>query len=1664
MGLLSINTDDVQQRLSFFQQPPEPSISTEDAQVRAQKYDYTLGSNSPGPDTLSQTITSGNEPQLRNQMVLQKNMDDQRTKLQIIDSMTKSNNGQPLTGDQYDFIKNLTPDQIHNPDTIFESEYAKKVFSDMIHTNPDPQAPINQAMADDSTKAASLLDIANENLAKNEVVRKKSDELKQKQVVQNPATNAYQFLQDFIPFYRNQTLQTGGKDAGQLLGAPGLSIPDFLGEDLHDQYKYLRNLPIDQFQQEFGRRIDQIAGVNTAWAQQYIEGYMNETSDNRFWGDIGTVLDYSTLAPVGLGGEAKAVAGVADVAKGATTIDPIAQLQDVGKQLAQDYKDSSKITDRMQKYYDSQLADIEQSRIEEGLPLNDPEYNAARNQIIKQYSEELSHHQSITDPIIAMFVRQIKDISEAAQSNSVPKVLAAAGKTADAATATALKSVALDNGTADVAHGFNAEAQDLVKHIPSYSDPNSILKGPYNLAQGAATAIAETVRGIQSGVANALLNRLALERLGSDEANAVAIQQAKDRITKELNLNDSIASVGFKPVLAESNPLTNTAQLQIDFTRPGGAVFPSGYNAGYYASNVLGLKDFEVLPRGDGWFVRAYRPIDETTPEVRDALLSTENLTPDGRMGINTNYIAQHLRSADQLLGESQNENRIALVHGVQGISSALANFIKPISALNKASRANLSRVLTHVADDIRTYGPTKAADTLGDFTEKFLGVTGKLPTAKEASAFFATKEMYNFDWMLRNISAYTRLSRQGISNLSVRDKPFLGKLIDNPEVLRDGHYGILLDGDKPLFMQRATGHGLASSEIDFLVDQVKKEGYHLLQVADPLSRPFSDEQGRIINYVLTKKFKNAKLNLDVIPYDPSGFVKYDYRHSVVQPRISPIEGKNIYMGDSLVMHAQTSKQASGWASALEETRQQYKTAKDLGNGASQGLRDYIETHLPFSSDQVLAAFDKGDIHLDSPITSTPAGRDSIDNPEFNRISGVRTDGRKDPYNLVRGIDKIKDENPVLRLDQQKILDPLVSISRSLNRMTRNAFLNDYQIASAEQFVAEFKDVLDVPLSQLNANPIAYLEDPKWAKNVDPNRLALAKNFQMAAKNLMSAQSFTSKALAAWRGNVYESVFDKYGSKAADIANSFASSKLLNPPALARAAVMHMKIGMGNLTQFWKQLQTSVLSASMVGAEVSAKASGAMMMQEVLRLGKPEFLDHFDELATKIGLGRGHLTEIAKIADLTHVLEVEGEHIYNENLIDPGIISGAWGKVLDWGQAPWRAGERATRQFSLNSAYLEWRVANPDADLNRKAMMGVLKRQDTLNINMTKASQSLIQSGTSSFGSDMARSMLQFASYQMRVWELMMGHTITPGEKFKILAMQSLMYGVPIPAGITVPWPWFDQYRQQMLQQGKVGVGGAADWVVETVTKGIPETMMHAIFGKEYDFNTVYGAPNISIFHDAATGDSTMMDMVLGATGTTFSQIAQTTYPLLVSLGELNNPGSWNVVASELTDMTKNISSVNSAFKLYYAWNTSQALTRSGALEADDVTKLDGVLMSVFGVSPQELADVGNLISISQHQSDAKTYAGKQITRYITQMAHATSEQDQMANYKLAQKWAMMGHLDGQEFGQAVGNAVRDNASLFDKLNYDMMIRNANPDQSQQLQNEFFSGYDKAKQ
>lgn len=118
-------------------------------------------------------------------------------------------------------------------------------------------------------------------------------------------------------------------------------------------------------------------------------------------------------------------------------------------------------------------------------------------------------------------------------------------------------------------------------------------------------------------------------------------------------------------------------------------------------------------------------------------------------------------------------------------------------------------------------------------------------------------------------------------------------------------------------------------------------------------------------------------------------------------------------------------------------------------------------------------------------------------------------------------------------------------------------------------------------------------------------------------------------------------------------------------------------------------------------------------------------------------------------------------------------LKDATGKGLEAGLYPFKAGERLSRLTALNTAFLEFKKANPNVSaMSDRGRSWITSREQTLTFNMTTVDKAKVQSS-------LMKVPTQWLSYSMRSMEsVFVGRGLSEGERLRLFAILGPMYGL----------------------------------------------------------------------------------------------------------------------------------------------------------------------------------------------------------------------------------------------------------------------------------------------
>jgi hypothetical protein len=1551
---------------------------------KAMKYNLALGGDSPGVDVLESQISNGEEAGLRQNTSVQQSMKYRREKLALLQEFTANNPDlQPPDLEMTMAVMNAEPNV--NPETILEKLYAER-YVDM---NVADNEVVEAGVAEDADATYSSMTATEDIVARQEIVKRQIEDLELEIQQSSLGTKVWNTLETFVPL--SSTIH--------MMDNKGSLIPS---ENIDRQADELWSLPLEEFAPAFKARFDEIKASNPYDAYDFATRVLGYSASQAFLDNSIGVIDIGGIVTgqvAKMGFKALARAG-----KGASKGKAAAK---EGKTLQEKVKDS--------------LAE----------PIGPPEFVGPPTK--KNAAKVKKAFQSMAK-------------ANASKDSSVVDILAATGKVEEAATIAAVKAVK----NRQTPLPLHQEVLNLSSKVPSLWNPGVFLNraGRYTTEQ--VRRIEEYLSKSGDSLLDALQNPSMAMRL-TEEALVTAVSKTKDKLRRLYpSVNAAIVDTKWQVTLQDDvDNLARTNEVTMTLGTPEALPFDSEDTARVTAELLYGIsdQDYKVLQEGKGFYLTITRPVDETDETVRALATKTSfNQTPGGMW----NVFAGFLRSPEDTVSTFQRENRHAATHAQQEMQAYFKFAADGIGKLSKKQRKRMNELMAANRDHVEGSQRGRFWDSLEEYATAYERMFHEYPSAAEAAAYFTTRQLNDVDWMLRNLSIYRDKSRMGVVNVDLSiNKDGVTVPIKTEGILRD---------DLPWDRVESADVYIPNENNYFITSNVRKDeafrthikellnsGYRVIEIHNPNSRPLMDATGidDTVNFIIVNDAKTSKLSWNQVPYKPGYHVEYAPGYFVKQPMlIFTKTGRRRYVGDTSILHFTTEEQAKKYAERMETFRQLFKDKKFVE------AKDFASTNLPHSWKQLTTMFNSS-INQNVPITYTKSGRNIADDPEmYSRYIQKAENTLDDPFNTYAQLNKKytsekdlplpsatdgTESHPLIDLKQANYIDPLTTMFRATTSLIRNRAYDDYQIGAVESWMSEFKDVLEGSAERAYRNPTSVVYNPRYDRAANRERVSMAENSRKALVGLLGQRSELDSKIDWAFNKVLDSVYRNFGEAKADKIAAKTIGKLEDPARYLRAVAFHSKMGLFNPIQLFLQSQTIFHAAAITGnpARAASATAGAWMMRGLGMTDNFSVIEGMAQRATKLGWSKDEFLESYLEMKRTGWWRVEGENAWKDDAITPKLFTTKWGKFLDKGLVFFREGERMTRLSAWNMAFKEWKKANPGKAIDTRARNSILRRADDMAVNMTRASMASWQKGILSVRA-------QFNGYTIRLMEQMLGSRLTKAEKARVLGMYSTLYGLPVGLTTVVPFHnWGEDIKQHGLENG-VDIN---DGMTEVLLNGIIAASVEGLFGPELNLAERYGPGQLPLLNSIARGDESIAEIVLGPSGGILMEIIKGMDPVLhdINLVFSGDQEALPILAEDLMNVGRNVSTMNSVSKAYFALNLGNYYSKNEILLARDVDGVEAFFMGVFGLDPRELNDAFLMKKSIDNFKDVQVTSRKEFTKNMRR-AYTSKDAESRERYlKMAKTWFVGGGFRPDQIGAMLSQTF-DNDSTVERMR-EMWVR-----------------------
>lgn len=1189
-----------------------------------------------------------------------------------------------------------------------------------------------------------------------------------------------------------------------------------------------------------------------------------------------------------------------------------------------------------------------------------------------------------------------------------------------------------------------------------------------------------------------------LGKLHVPRGTELAVQQgvreteAKFRTQYGGRLSDAI--LDFVHVPPELNPNgANLDTLIMRVGKPNGLAFDSRAEAEQYLRDVYELQGHmtngagyvaaDVKQKGTSFFIHVEKHVDETTDAYQRALRTAENTTPVNLW----NMMLNHFRSSEDLLSSIQRDNRNIATHAPQVLNKALKEQLEQTrNTLTGRQRKEVLQILEANRDDVNLANPSQRGTfytSASDFENAFLNKIGHLPTQEQTAHYFNYVRVSDFDWVIRNLALYRDKGRLGIEQFSfktlnekegsVRSTPFVeGKSLD--EIPWGGQ-------DAGIWVQEANGSGRLLYKHDLVntsggltkqdIEKLYKEkGYRVMQVFDPPGRPldghlFHPDTSPVkeqVHFIISDGLEQKPLGWNQLDYRPGGHSIYKYDWYVKQPQlIKGVGGRDNYYGDNSVMNFASQAQAEKYAQRMD-------TARIMLSNNDPQLPAYLAANIPYSLEDFQKMFYKGHLNLEHPIVAVKNGTTAFDNEAIKRAYPTYVDATKSEYNLGALIDKsfqadrdavlntVKEGPGVFQIAPASQLDPYTAMNRGLGQAVRNLWMADYKIGAVQHWIEEFGTVMDPKFKTVSNSPLYFLYHPQWNEKADKATLAAAKASRLAIVNFVGAQSEIAGRITHLQNSLVSSIYTKFGQNASEMVADYALPFIKDPASYLRAVAFHTKLGFFNPIQLFVQSQSLAHVLAVAGPGNALPGfSGAMLARRLIHNHDPAILDRFADMAAGMGWQRADFKQMVGALKMSGIPEVAGETAMRDDVMDPKLYSSTVGKWLDKGTMFFAEGERSVRLAAFATAFREWKLANPLAQLGNREMGTIMNRSNLLSVNMTRASAAAWQSGVISIPT-------QFLAFNARLAEQFLGGRLTVTEKARAFATYSALYGVPTAtAGALGVWPFYDDIKEAGLARG-VDFSPA---YMQALTEGIPHLMISAVTGHEYNIAQRLGPNGSSLFRDAFSGDKSVMQVLGGPSASIVGDIWNSTDPIRRTVAGVftGNSEAFPIKTQDLTSALQTISTLSLEERVRGALSYGKYISRTG-LQVGDMDGIDAAF-ATLGLTPTHIADAQLLSKIEKGDKNGqKGYETLVLQNWAKAVAAgASGNAAEFADYmKRVQSYITLGDFNEEEKQRLYSRALKYQPDSEQRIRWDM-VKNAPNSQYIDRFNSFFVNKEKAK-
>lgn len=1085
-------------------------------------------------------------------------------------------------------------------------------------------------------------------------------------------------------------------------------------------------------------------------------------------------------------------------------------------------------------------------------------------------------------------------------------------------------------------NGMAPQAADIVKTtdaldllLPRY------LSNRVDPSVGLSGDMLREIDATRAAIAETMQKSMTNQRLTPEELTE-AFETAKESLRKRYIPGEikDIALVG-------RDEISGMNKMELLLGKANGAGGFKSSDSAVRSANVRGMINFDTVQDQSGsWFIRQTHDIPE---EGFKKPYTADNIKVSWFNSRISSFINPHSFITKELGADA------ILASGRKAALTKMVNekIVPDIARLRKGEAADLGLVIDkgmeHVWKDAAGVERTGKWFTKKELDQQYLRAFKRLPSDKETKAYFAMRNLNDFDYIVRNNKEYTKRARTGMSAVDVEKIQYSG----NGKVITDFKN---LERERILNVTDDLYYQPGDVSMENLSDFTSK-GYQLVRLETPVMKGKDP-----VLFVLAKRgdVKTGPLNPIQLPYKEGGHRLYaPNQHFVKQQFIGKYESGGEYVLDPVVHTASGSiKELTGWVTRHESARLAVLEYKAIQAGTRAGdltaarkvMDDALEDINVNDIDHWNELVDNFQLREDTPFEITADG----DRPMYGLTNEVYDLGNNDAHadDISRWISHRnraytgKRGNRLIGPDEElvRVLDPFETANKAIRNAIETGSYSDYRTNAIEQWVSSAKvsGAIDSTTSQ-SYDDIFF--NPKYKERINGK---FRDRLEAQRKTIVTQlRSRTSEDLAKdyWTKDLARFVEAKTGIDADKTLN------LLNKDLVqgARSLAYDMYLGMYNVAQPLLQVQTSLaaISVNPIHGAVAARRFPAMryawnMTDDAIEA----FAKKHPELT---GMEPEDFTLMMKSFKDSGFASVS-ENMLNLGDTSPTVNSAVKtvNKVRRGGRALLVESEKVNVGIAYQIAWRKMKEALPNVSPTSKEGRAFLADETSkLSMDMNQSARSQLQEGALALPA-------QFAQYAIHMTQNIFAKNsrFTMAERMRLLIGQVAMYG-----GSAVPFG--NEFAEHIAEQYKEATGKDMDgaWY-RAFRNGMFDALTYEISGGELDttFGTRAGTGGWVERMKEMWTDHTALELIGGAGSPAFSGLFGAIWENMSFMGKAVSEGALTPEQTKIAfqDIAREFSAYSTAEKAYLMYTKGFGLSKNGTFsgrnnEMEAVATLLGV-------------------------------------------------------------------------------------------------------------------------